>query len=282
MATATAHSRKGPSPLAKAKRSAKAGNTPYQIIARIGYAARGLVYAMIGMAALSAGIGARRNALSITGALEELFRHPLGTIAIFGIAAGMMCFAFWRIAQGVLDADNLGNSPRALRRRAAYTVSSLAYFALAAIAVGTILQVATSSPRSWAAWVLGWPLGSVALGLVGVGFLAMAAATAVRAFRAPFKDDIDLKPSTKKWLVPIGRAGHGARSIIFVLIGYFLVISALRSDTNEVRDMAGALNGLQDQQFGMILYTAVAIGLASFGLFEFILALYRKVGRRAR
>ena len=63
----------------------------------------------------------------------------------------MACFALWRIAQGVLDADDLGNKPRALVRRAAYTVSSLAYLALAAMAVGTIFQVSTSSPRSWAA-----------------------------------------------------------------------------------------------------------------------------------
>jgi Domain of Unknown Function (DUF1206) len=251
------------------------------MIARIGYVARGLVYAIVGLVALSAAVGARKNALSITGALQELFRQPMGTIVILGIAAGMTCFAFWRIAQGLLDADNLGNSPRAAFRRTAYGISSLAYFGLAAIAVETIFQVSTSSPRSWAAWVLSWPLGSVVLGLVGAGFLAVGAATAVRAYRAAFKEDFDLQSSTKKWLVPIGRAGHAARSIIFLLVGYFLIVSALQSNTHEVRDMAGALNVLQQQQFGMILYSSVAIGLVLFGLFEFLQALYRKVGHRS-
>jgi hypothetical protein len=278
MATATACFRKKPSPLTAVKRAARAGNAPLQIIARVGYVARGMVYLVVGIMALSAGLGARRNALGITGALQEVLQNRLGTVLVLGIAAGMACFALWRIAQGLLDADNLGQTPRALIRRVAYAVSSLAYFAVAATAVGTIFQVSTFSPRSWAAWILGWPLGSTLLGLVGFGFLAVAATTAMRAFRALFKEELDLEPSTKKWLVPIGRAGHGARSIIFVLIGYFLVISAARSNTHEVRDMGGALNALQDQQFGMILYSSVALGLTAFGAFEFIQAFYRKVG----
>ena len=200
---------------------------------------------------------------------------------VLGIAVGMACFALWRIAQGVLDADNLGKKPHALVRRAAYTVSSLAYFALAAMAVGTIFQVSTSSPRSWAAWISSWPLGSALLGLVGLGVLAVGAATAMRAFRAPFKRDLDLQPLAKKWLVAIGRAGHAARSVIFVLIGYFLIISAAQSNTREVRDMAGALDALQKQHFGMILYGSIALGLIAFGAFEFIQALYRKVGVRS-
>ena len=126
------------SQFAKAKRAAMAGNTPYQVIARVGYAARGIVYVIVGAAALSVAFGARKNALSITSALQELFRQPMGTIVILGIAGGLTCFAFWRIAQGLLDADKLGRSPRALFRRVAYAISSIAYFALAAIAIGAL------------------------------------------------------------------------------------------------------------------------------------------------
>jgi hypothetical protein len=129
--------------------------------------------------------------------------------------------------------------------------------------------------------VLGWPLGSLALGLIGAGFLVIGTTTAVKAYRAPFKRDFDLKSSATKWLVPIGRAGHAARAIIFLLVGYFLIASAYDSDIHEVKDMAGALNVLQHQQYGMILYTAVAIGLTCFGLFEFVQAFFRKIGHRS-
>ena len=110
MATAPARIQKKPSPLGAAKKAARAGRAPFQIIARAGYASRGLVYLMVGMMALSAALGARRKALGITGALQEVVQNRLGTVLVLGIAVGMACFALWRIAQGVLDADNLGKN----------------------------------------------------------------------------------------------------------------------------------------------------------------------------
>jgi hypothetical protein len=134
----------------------------------------------------------------------------------------MVCFALWRSAQGFLDADNLGTGPRAAVRRAGYALSSIAYLGIAAIAAGIVLrlpfQSSTSSPKGWAAWMLSWPLGSFALGLIGAGFLGVGLTTAMKAYRAPFKKEFDLKSSAAKWLVPIGRAGHGARAIIFLLV----------------------------------------------------------------
>jgi hypothetical protein len=277
--------RLGGSPsLVKAKRSAQAGRPPYQFIARTGYLARGLVYAIVGLVALSVAAGTRKNAVNLSDALQELFQRPLGMIVVSGIAVGMVCFALWRIAQGFLDADNLGIGPRAAVRRAGYALSSMAYLGIAAIAAGIVLRLpsqTSTSSKGWAAWLLSWPLGSFALGIIGAGFLGVGATTALKAYRAPFKKEFDLKSSTTKWLVPIGRAGHGARAIIFLLVGYFLIMSAYNSDVHEVKDMAGALNVLQRQKFGMLLYTSVAVGLTCFGVFEFIQALFRKVGERS-
>jgi hypothetical protein len=87
--------------------------------------------------------------------------------------------------------------------------------------------------------------------------------------------------STAKWLVPIGRAGHAARSTIFFIVGYFLMMSAYDANVHEVKDMAGALNSLRRHQFGMVLYTSVAVGLTCFGIFELIQAFFRKVGARS-
>jgi hypothetical protein len=271
------------SSLSRAKRSAREGKPLFQVVARIGYAARGLVYSIVGLVAISVAFGIRNTALSLTSVLQELLGQPLGTIVVWGIAAGMVCCAFWRLAQGLLDADRLGSGRRAVFRRIAYVLSSLAYFGLAALAIGVAFQVppSGSSPRGWAAWIIGWPLGPLALGLIGTGFLGLAATTALRAYRAPFKQEFELRSSIAKWLVPMGRAGHSARSIIFLIIGYFLISSAVHSNVREVRDMAGALNALQGQQFGMVLYTAVAAGLSLFGVFEFIQAFFRKVGHHS-
>lgn len=270
--------------LKDAKRSARAGKLPYQFVARTGYFARGLVYAIVGLVALSVAAGLRRTALTLTGALHELFVRPLGLLVVSCVAVGMVCFALWRIAQGVLDADNLGTAPRAWVRRIGYALSSLAYLGIAAVATGVIFRMPSSnstSSKDWAAWLLSWPLGSVALGFIGFGFLGFSAATAMKAYRAPFEKEFDLKSSRAKWLVPIGRAGHAARALVFLLVGYFVLMSAYYSDVHQVKDMAGALNVLQHQRFGMIIYTAVATGLTCFGAFELFQALFRKVGNRS-
>jgi hypothetical protein len=275
--------RSGSSSLEKAESSAQAGRAPYQVIARIGYAARGLVYLIVGLVALSAASGARRNALNITEALQALFQEPMGAVVIVAIAVGMACFAIWRIAQGVLDADELGARPQAVLRRAAYALSSLIYFGLAAAAVRTLLRSgasSSSSPQSWAGWLLSTPYGWVALALVAAGFFVVGIAIAIRAWRAPFKKDVDVQPPKKTWLVTIGRIGEAVRAIVFLLIGYSILMAARFANTDNVQDMAGVLNGLQQQRFGMALLTAVAFGLVLFGVFEVIEALTRKVGHR--
>jgi hypothetical protein len=281
VAPANRHSNSPPA-LTNPKRSAQAGKLPYQMVARTGYLARGLVYAIVGLVALSVAAGVRRTPLTLTECLHELLGRPLGLVVVTSVAVGMACFALWRMAQGILDADNLGNAPRAWLRRLGYALSSLAYLGVAAVTTEIVFRMpsstSTSSSKGWAAWLLGWPLGSVALGLIGAGFLGFGAATGIKAYRAPFEKEFDLKSSAAKWLVPIGRAGHAARALIFLLVGYFLVMSAYYSDVHQVKDMAGALNVLQHQPFGMIIYTAVAAGLTCFGVFEFIQALFRKVG----
>ena len=135
--------------------------------------------------ALSVAAGTRKNALTLSDALRELIHGPLGLVFVSAIAVGMMCFALWRIAQGFLDADNLGTGPRAAVRRAGSGLSSMAYFGIAAIAAGIALRLpswtSTSSTKNWASWLLGLPLGSVALGLIGAGFLGAGASD----FRGP-------------------------------------------------------------------------------------------------
>jgi len=251
---------------------------PYEAFARTGYVARGIVYLTVGIIALSVVFGVRGRAQSFTEALSDWSAHPSGRILVLTIAAGLGCLALWRLAQGFLDADRLGSSFQALRRRLVYAVSSLVYLGVAIGATRIAFGGGSpSSPQSWAAWILSWPMGSSLLAVAGTGFLAVAIGGIVRAFRFPAEKRLDVERETSAWVVPIGRAGSAARAVVFGIIGYFLVASAYRNDIRQVRDMGGALNTLLAQDYGIYLYFTVAMGLLGFGVFGLFEALFRHV-----
>jgi hypothetical protein len=72
-----------------------------QIGARLGYAVRGLIFAIIGVLALLAAGGGQKQAVGTQGALELLLAQPFGRALLWLVAAGLFCFAIWRVIQAI-------------------------------------------------------------------------------------------------------------------------------------------------------------------------------------
>lgn len=88
-------------------------NVPERL-ARLGYGARGTVYLIVGGLALLAAIGSGGRATGSKGALQTVLKAPFGALLLAIIAIGLLCFAAWRLAQGFLDADQLGRKRKVL------------------------------------------------------------------------------------------------------------------------------------------------------------------------
>jgi hypothetical protein len=64
---------------------------------------------------------------------------------------------------------------------------------------------------------------------------------------------------------------------VFGITGLFLIQAAYRSNAGEAEGLGGALRALEQQPFGPWVLGVVALGLVSYGLYMFVMALYRRI-----
>src|SRR5438105_15640154 len=76
--------------------------------ARIGYAAHGVVYALIGILALQAAFGIGGDVTDVEGALVRIIAAPFGRFLLRVVALGLVGYAAWRFVQAAFDPQNKG------------------------------------------------------------------------------------------------------------------------------------------------------------------------------
>ena len=79
----------------------------------------------------------------------------------------------------------------------------------------------------------------------------------------------------------MGRVGIVTRAIVFVIIGIYLVGTAIQANPNHVAGMDGALLGLLRQPFGRPLLAVAGLGLIVFGVFSAMCARWLRIRQRA-
>lgn len=243
-------------------------------LVRLGFAARGLVYLLIGYLALSAS-GRDKGP---EGAFNWLQDVPLGVPILYLSALGLLAYALYRLASVVFDVDNHGSDKKGLIHRTGHGASAIAHLALA----WTAFQFAQGDKQSAsggggsgeeaAGSLLSFSFGSLLLGLVGLGFLAAAVMQAKSAATGGFMKAV--AGNAPSFVKPLGHAGHAARAIVFAIIGWSVMQSAWFASSTQVKTLGEAVSSLADNG---TIYTLVAIGLLLFGLFSLVTARYRVV-----
>lgn len=238
-------------------------------LVRLGYAARGLTYFLLGYMAL----GTRPTNGGNTAVLEMLRDVPLGTTLLYVMAVGLAGYVIFKLASAIGDVQNRGTDPKGILKRIGDGASAVAYSVLAHAA----LQFARGTRQSGgdrsqevAGTVLDWTLGDVVIGVVGIGFLIGAFMQAKEAVTAGFMHRVS--PRAPDAIEPIGRAGHAARAVVFAIIGWSLVQAAWFDSGSQVKGLGDALMSLRETS---TLYTLVAIGLMLFGVFSMAVSRYR-------
>lgn len=251
-------------------------------LARLGYAARGVVYALVGLLAIQTAFGARGHQQTDTRTALQWVAEQ-STALLWLLALGLFGYALWRVVQGTLDPENKGTDPKGLIQRTAMVASGLVYgsLALAAVKLATGAGDAGSGgTQGWTADLMTKPFGRWLVAIAGIavivsGFVQLRSGWTEK-FRKHLKEQ-EMDANEKRLAVKTGKLGLIARGIVFLLSGWFLIRAALQFNAAEARGLGGALETLASQPAGSWLLGLVALGLIAFGAYSILLARYRRI-----
>jgi len=253
-----------------------------QVSARAGYAARGVIFTIIGSLAFLAAKDSRSPAVGTRGALELLLAQPFGWALLWFVSAGLLCFAVWRIIQASFDTDGCGSDAKGILRRIAMLGGAVVNFSLsvlaASIAIGApAIADDNRTARDWTAWLFSQPFGRSMVMLVGLSIVMTGIGLFWKAIQAEFRQQIAADADNRVWIAALGQFGYVTRGIVFAMMGAFLVIAAWKFNSGEAAGMSGALRALRHQPYGPYLLGLAGAGLCSYGLFEFVQSFLRRI-----
>ena len=253
-------------------------------LARFGYAARGVVYAVIGILAIQTAFFGRGQATGTEGAIRTIAEQS--RILLVLIAIGLIGYALWRFVQAFLDPEGLGRDAKGMVKRGAMLASGLIYGGLALTAFrimsgsGDAAGSGQGGNQALTASILDKPFGRWPVALAGIAVIASALHQIWSAYTKRFERKLntaEMNEQERRMALRTGQLGLSARGIAFLITGWFLVQAALKYDPSQARGLGGALETLARQPYGPWLLGLVALGLIAFGAYSFLEARYRRI-----
>lgn len=253
-------------------------------LARLGYAAKGVVYVVIGLLAIQAALGSGGATAGSRGALYEIAAQPLGQVLLAVVAIGLVGYVLWRFVQAIVDPDNKGTDLQGIAQRIGYVTSGIAYAGLALTAAQILFRFGggggNNGAEDWTARALSQPFGRWLVAIGGLILLVVAFFQVYMAYKARFRNRLkrfEMGASERTWALRSGRLGYAARGVVYGIIGVLLIQAARQYDPQKAGGLGDALNTLARQPYGWLLLGIVAVGLVAYGIFAFVLARYRYI-----
>ncbi|MBI1298558.1 DUF1206 domain-containing protein [bacterium] len=269
----------------RAAESAYQNAQPWVIrLARWGYAAKGVVYLIVGGLALASVLTTSGQTTGPTGALQEVASQPFGQVMLALIAIGLVGYSIWRMVQAIKDPDHEGSDAKGIAKRIGYAISGIVYAGLAVSAVGMIMGSggggSGGQAESLTARVMAQPFGRWLIAITGVIIIGVGIYQFYKGAAAKFIKVLKLREMSageRTWAIRAGRVGLIARSVVYALIGGFLIQAAITADPQEAGGLGEALQTLAQQPYGPWLLGLVALGLMLYGVYSLVLARYRRI-----
>ncbi|MEO6501967.1 MAG: DUF1206 domain-containing protein [Jatrophihabitantaceae bacterium] len=251
-------------------------------LAKLGFAARGTIYLLVGFFAVLLVLGKHSPEADQRGAMQEVARHTGGFLLLWVIAIGFVGYALWRFSEAAFgvtgkDPDDKGPRLKSLARGLIY----------AGLAVSAFNILATARSKSQAGQqqlltskVMEYPLGRWVIGIAGAVVIGIGLGLMYQGIMRKFKKHFalaDMPTGSRRIVWFLGTFGITARGVVFGLVGFFLIRAAWEYDSSKARGLDGALrHTVAESDIGRLLVGVCAIGLIAFGLYAYAEAAWRR------
>lgn len=259
-------------------------------LARSGYAARGVVYIIIGAFAFMAGIGSGET-VGTKGAIQQLLSQPFGTALLWIMVVGLVAYAAWRITQAITDPEGHGTDAKGLMIRSGLVGSAITYSLLALFTLGLLGSSIGASAggnnggsgggSDFLSGLLGWEYSNYLVYAVALIPLGVGIAHIIKGWKAKFEKYFYASEDVMRWVRPISRAGLIARGVAFLIVAGMLFSGGTRYEPTDPPGLEDALNALQSLPFGAFWLSLVGLGLVAFALYSISEAIWRRIDTAA-
>ena len=250
-------------------------------LARFGCACKGFVYGIIGAIALWSALNgqrlsARDEAVNQKGILNYLADRPLGEAVLFVLAVGLLGFSLWRMCASLFNPDE-----KTVWSRMGNLCSGVAYTYVAVLALMVVFgKKANEDEHSTAKMLMHAPWGQWVLAIAGAIVFGVALGQLWIGATTGFKDIFNLRAMPRAQAVMAfwcGRIGFVSRSVLFGIVGGFMIKGALDHRAGEAGGINQAMRRIQHSAGGNVVLGALCFGLICYALFMFFEARYRHI-----
>ena len=252
-------------------------------LARLGYASKALIYALIGILAAAAAFNQGGRVTDTSGALRVILSQPFGLLLLVILGVGLCGYALWRFLDAWQDPDRRGRGFNGLVIRIGNVIRGAIYGALGVEAFRLVRGLRGSTGREaelWTARIMELPFGVWLAGIIGLIVTIYGISQLIAGIRVHVEDTIDLSRVPPRWRLPltrISRFGIGARGVIVAVLGVFLTRAAITHNPSAAAGTRESIIEIANAVQGRWLLLGIAAGLFAYGVDQALHARCRRI-----
>ncbi len=251
--------------------------------ARLGYASKAVIYAIVGALAVLTAMNRGGRITDTSGALRVVLTQPFGRVLLLVVAIGLCGYAVWRLLDAIVDPERHGTSALGLITRTGTAIRGAIYGGLGLEAIELLRGLGRprrDETEAWTARIFEFPFGDVAVGIAGAIIAAYGVSQLIRGINGKHDEKVDWSPvpaDIRSAIQKISQFGVAVRGALIATLGVFLVRAAISHDPNQAagsRESMLRLGGLME---GRWFLGVIALGLLAYAVDQAVHAWCRRI-----